>query len=95
MKQRVRIHTLALVLFGFAISSSAAIPPERSKNCPPDPDTGWIVCGSTCVYPSKCQPLKNAPVGTYCRQATLVSGYPAGVCFTGDYDPCCDPNYQW
>jgi hypothetical protein len=95
MKQAARIVGLALVLFGFAVNSPAVIPPERSKHCPPDPDTGWIICRSTCQYPNTCQYNNQLPVGSYCWQAALVNGYPAGVCFSGDYDRCCDPNYQW
>jgi hypothetical protein len=95
MKQAARIFAMAFVLIGFAVSSSATPLPERNKNCPPDPDAGWIVCRSQCQYPNTCQYNSAYPVGSYCWQAALVSGYPANACFSGDYDPCCDPNYQW
>ena len=87
MKQRARIFVLAFVFLSMALNTSAVIPPERSKHCPPDPDSGWIVCGATCEYPNRCQALTNPPVGTYCWQAALVSGYPAFTCHSGDYDP--------
>lgn len=95
MTRTGRILTLTMILLSLGLNSPAAIDPERDKNCPPDPDTGWIACGASCVYPSTCKPTPNAPAGTYCRQAKLANGYPAGVCFSGEYDPCCDPNYQW
>lgn len=94
-KQTTRILALALVLFGVTIGSSAQVRPERSSHCPPDPDAGWIICGATCEYPNVCRALNNPADGVYCWQAALVNGYPANVCHSGDYDPCCDPNYQW
>ena len=95
MKQNAWIAILVLVLLGLAANAHAVIPPERSNHCPPDPDSGWIVCRSTCEYPNKCVYNTANPVGSYCWQAALVNGYPANVCHSGDYDPCCDPNYQW
>lgn len=32
--------------------------------------------------------------GVYCWEARLTTGQ-TGSCFNGEYDPCCDPNYQW
>lgn len=95
MSRTVRLVALTLVVLSFAASSSAFIPPERSNHCPPDPDSGWIVCSARCAYPNTCVGLNPPQVGPYCWQAALVSGYPAHVCHEGDYDPCCDPNYQW
>ena len=86
---------VVLVLFSLAADAHAVSQPERSNHCPPDPDTGWIVCKASCEYPSVCVYYALNPVGSYCWQAKLVSGYPAGVCHSGGYDPCCDPNYQW
>ncbi len=95
MNKIVRIFAVMLVLFAIAVSSSATPPPERSKNCPPDPDAGWIVCRSTCQSPNTCQYLSTLPIASYCWQAALINGYPAGACLSGEYDRCCDPNYQW
>ena len=91
----MRVLASTLVFLAIAMSSSAQVSPGRNSHCPPDPDAGWIICGATCEYPNVCHAVQNPPVGLYCWQAALVNGYPANVCHTGDYDPCCDPNYQW
>jgi hypothetical protein len=84
-------------LFVVAIAGSSfaqGVPPSGNPHCFPDPDLGILVCNSICTYPNNCQFRVDLPVGSYCWRGTLIGGNP-GACFDGEYDPCCDPNYQW
>lgn len=47
------------------------------------------------VQPERSRHCPRNPVGSYCWAAALVNGEPADACHSGDYDPCCDPDYQW
>ena len=95
MKQRTWLGVFVLVLLGMAANAGAQVQPERSRHCPPDPESGWIACKSTCEAGGLCAYNNANPVGSYCWAAALVSGEPADACHQGDYDPCCDPDYQW
>lgn len=91
MKTVLRTVALSLVL---ASAAHAAIPPERDNHCPPAPESGWIHCDAVCRYVNACVAEDNLPVGTYCWEAKLTTGE-MGSCHDGDYDPCCEPDYQW
>lgn len=94
MKQKTWIALFLLVLLG-AADARAVVQPHRKNHCPPDPESGWIACRSTCEGGGWCAYDDANPVESYCWAAALVSGEPADACHQGDYDPCCDPNYQW
>lgn len=89
MKRTLLALTLAIASLA---APSQGIRPN-TQHCPRDP-AGTLVCGARCMYPNSCVPTANLPVGSYCWKANLVDGSP-GSCFDGNYDPCCDPNYQW
>lgn len=95
MKQNSWITIFVLVLLSMAADARAIPQPERSKHCPPSPDSGWIFCKSTCEGYGLCVYDNANPAGSYCWAAALVNGQPAYACHQGNYDPCCDPNYQW
>ena len=95
MKRNPWMAIFVLVLFVIPADTRAAVPPDRNENCPPDPESGWIYCQSKCEGNGLCASDQTTPSTSYCWAVALVSGHPAYSCHSGEYDPCCDPNYQW
>lgn len=92
MKKQLRIAVLIVSVLGVSLNSYAV--QGNPNHCPPDPDSGALICKALCYTATSCLYNTNNPVGTYCWVAYAVSGG-AIACHNGQYDPCCDPNYQW
>lgn len=90
---------LRRILFGVlltALSLNLSATKVGNPNyCPPDVDAGALVCRSGCSGVTTCRYSTDRPVASYCWVAYGVGGTRPMACHNGDYDPCCDPNYQW
>ena len=93
---KLRIAALVVSFFGLILVSSAQpVQPGRNNHCPPDPDTGAIICRASCLTMDSCHRTSQHAIGTYCWLAYAVSGTQIIGCHDGQYDACCDPNYPW
>lgn len=89
----LRAGILVLFVVGVAFDTPAAYV-DRTTRCAEDVDSGARACSALCKYPNTCVYDGKLPTGTYCWKALLTNGTWSS-CHQGNYDPCCDPNYQW
>jgi hypothetical protein len=89
--KKARIVVLGLFLAS-ALNSFAI---KQNQHCQPDPDAGALMCGQQCRTFDSCESTATTPSTAYCWLAYTVSGTYVIACHEGEYDPCCDPNYQW